>query len=353
MYRVEICDGYTAEFKDAFATAPFDLVDDYLSPQPCTISVTRHVNAELYNTVAIRDYEKGTLLHRGFISDIESTDDGDTLTILSPVMWFNNIAYQEAGNYTWGESIRRQIFADYEAENCIIKKLPIEYRSASPWENWGDYPTAYGREIMKTTDAIIKAAKAQGLFMLFSFGTGKDNLGKIYYGFQKPFEPITLEIDLPFITNKSIQNTAKGAANIAILYVTTGGYYQAIRVDGAIYYKFEMSIEDFYRQKNKIILPRVASQVIEPGTSIDDIKQKLAQMLPAEDDGYTISITMSTVPQILNGLITIGRLFILKNGEKTYRAYLTAITRNADGSITLVFGMARQNLTQILNSKGI
>lgn len=354
MYRVEVYNGYTAQWVDGFNVSPdFDIVNDYISPAPFQVPTGRQTKAQLFNTCTIADYDTNSWLFMGFISDIERTDTGDILTVSPPILMFNHMAYQEAGNYTWGESIRRQIFADYEASRYVIKKWPVAYNSSYPWGNWGDVATDYGRELMTTTDAIIRAAKSKGLFMRFSLGNSTSNLGRVYYGYRaKSGAPRTLELNLPFIIEKSITETNTGAPNIAILYLTTGGYYEAIRLNGTVYYNFDETAEHFWELKDQIQQPRAVSQTIEQGGGAEELRQKLAQMLPAEDDGYIITITVAERPKLLS-TGGIGQQFRLIDGDREYIAYYTAFSYNANGTVSYTFGMARQNLTQILNSRGM
>ena len=348
MFKVEIFDMFNASFMDSFMLDDSaEFTQDYMSPKTFDIVAPRSINAEPRNTIKVNREENNGTVFIGWIQSIEREKTRTVLTLAPPLMLLNEKSVQNTSSTDWATNIRNQLYWDFQQSVPSLYSLPLVYYSSYPPSNWGGVQVTYGAVLQSDMTCIIEAAKIYGKFMYFSIGVSGSYLGKIYFGFYKTGNPVTIEADLDNILEKRINETVDGGYNIAILWYPTGSTHNhtdAVLMNGEI-------IKDYpdASHKNEIASPRLAEKLVNEAPDSSTAWQFFREMLKPSADNYEIELTVKRDDKIVTGL-RIGQPVNIINEGRTYSTFVTGVTYRSD-TTTYKFGTVRQGLTSKLNEE--
>lgn len=354
MYRVEIFDSRATAFVSAFQLDKRTTIYyDYLNPRKFDIDGPADLTCEVRHTLRIAD---GTdYIFSGYIDNIDRGDTKTTLTVAPLVMLLNEMSIQNVGYTDWARQISLQLWYDFQQPTPSLYPLPLYRYSGSSYQyqSWDGVQRPYGAELKNDMECILLARRTYGKFLVWGIGSTQSSLGQAYYGFVKRTGWAIFDADFENVISKEITESSQNNKNMLIIWMPSQNdpnnyvHYTACLING------EIVVGD--SRKYELTEWRMATKVLNEYTAMttDEIKNMAVQYLKPAQDNLDIKLTyrrgdLIGRPEARN----IGQPSRIYYQGKTYETYQTGVIYNKD-TITLVFGMTRQGLTEQLNEEGV
>lgn len=351
MYRCEVFNMYTRSFVSFFMLDKgVTITDDYLSPRKFDIEAPADLECDVKNTIVIKD---GTAtIYSGYIDNIAREKTKTVLTVAPLMMLLNEQSIQNVSSTDWAWQIRRQIFWDFTQTTPSLYSVPFYMYSDTSTANWGGVTVPYGAELKNDMECIILRAKTYGKFLYFGMPTESSWLGVPHYGFRKFTGTAKFDADFDNVIDKEIVESSQNGKNILIIWMpseddpTNYVHYDCVMLDDG-------TIETTGTHKSDVSEPRLVTKVLSEYTTMtsSELYALAVQSLKPSADNLNIKLTFAKGDKIGRPEDrVIGFPSVIYANGKTYNTYMTGKIYNQD-TITLVFGMTRQGLTEQLNEE--
>ena len=351
MYRAELFNMYTRSFVSFFMLDKnVTITDDYLSPRKFDIDAPAGLECEVKNTITIKD---GTVtIYTGYIDNIAREKERTVLTVAPLMMLLNEQSIQNVRSTDWANQIDWQIWYDFRQPTPSLYSIPFYRYGNTPYSNWEGRQVPYGAVLKNDMECILLARKTFGKFLQFGLSPTDGWLGVPHYGYRKFTGTAKFDADFDNVIDKEIVESSQNGKNILIIWMpsendpTNYVHYDCVLLDDG-------TIETNGTHKSDVSEPRLVTKVLNEYTqmSSSELYAQAVQNLKPSADNLNIKLTYKKGDKIGRPEDRIiGYPSEIYSNGKTYKTFLTGKIYNRD-TITLVFGMTRQGLTEQLNEE--
>lgn len=351
MYRCELFDMYARSFVSFFMLdKDVTITDDYLSPRKFDIDAPAGLECEVRNIITIKDGK--TTVYNGYIDNIAREKDRTVLTVAPLVMLLNEQSIQNVSSTDWRTQLKNQIWWDFTQSTPSLYSIPFYRYGDTSTANWDGRQVPYGAVLKNDMECVLLRAKTFGKFLYFGMAVGSSWLGVPHYGFRKFTDTAKFDADFDNVIDKEIVESSQNGKNILIIWMpsqndpTNYVHYDCVLLDDG-------TIETNGSHKSDVSEPRLVTKVLSEYTAMtsSELYAQAVQNLKPSADNLNIKLTYKKGDKIGRPEDRlIGYPSEIYSNGKTYKTYLTGKIYNRD-TITLVFGMTRQGLTEQLNSE--